>query len=193
MWVFSWLLSLSDTARVRLQGVLWPIIQKSREKKEQQISTACQSSRVFQLKWLYLDLWSFRLPSLISLFVWSSLGTATIKNIFFKGSGLGNLQWLPTMIGKCGIESHTQWLQYRSQITASLSGWRYWGTLQAGWTHEYGVGTWGVFTASVIQKKMIYLPKRLCPPSSPPAWKGNHSVHITSLFKLEMKSYKSTT
>lgn len=29
------------------------------------------------------------------------------KNIFFKGSGLGNLQQLPTMIGKRGIENHT--------------------------------------------------------------------------------------
>lgn len=29
------------------------------------------------------------------------------QNIFFKGSGLDKLQWLPTVIGNCGIESHT--------------------------------------------------------------------------------------
>lgn len=33
----------------------------------------------------------------------------------------------------------------------------------------------------------------LLPPSFYPAQKGNHSAYITSLFKVEMKSYKSTT
>lgn len=132
-------LSLSDTARVRLQGVLWPIIQKSREKKEQQISTACQSSTVFQLKWLYLDLWSFLLLPLIPLFVWSSLGTATIKNTFFKGSGLGNLLWIPTVTQKTWLWyrklylmaavyqpncSHPAWVAMMGYPTSRLNTWK---------------------------------------------------------------------
>lgn len=115
---------------MRLQGVLWPIIQKSREKKEQQISTTCQSSTVFQLKWLYPDLWSFLLLPLIPLFVWSPLGT------FFKGSGLGNLLQIPIITQRCGIQktplvaaveqpnySQPGWMAVMGYPTSRLNAW----------------------------------------------------------------------